>query len=87
MKYPTIWLHYALVVTLFFIYWPAAIALLVIGWACRYVMRVTARAMLGLPPQPIPAWRARFTLVHLFLVCMIPIVLIVLLNFMHTLLH
>jgi hypothetical protein len=79
------WLHCALVITLFFVYWPAAIALLVIGMICRYVLRVAARAMLGLPPQPVPAWRARITPVQLFLVGMIPIVLFGIYTFVYTL--
>ena len=79
------WLHYALVITMLFIYWPAAIALLVIGMVCRHVLRVMARAMLGLPPQPVPAWRARITPVHLFLVGMIPVVLFGVYTFVCTL--
>jgi hypothetical protein len=85
MKYPTIWLHSALVITMFFIYWPAAIALLVIGTVCRYALRAMARAMLGLSPQPSPAWRARITPVHLFLAGVTPIVLFGVYTFVYTL--
>jgi hypothetical protein len=63
------WRYYGLVIALFFIYAPAAIALLVIGMMCREFQRVSTRAMLGIPEQrrTPPSWVKKNTPVHLFL--------------------